>query len=132
AFGKSDFYDLDTSMSPRLKKLEEELSTVADQSFNQILNPFSQEMEFEADSEAIRTLVDAGYNPYAAINLLDRLRMKMGDIPAYAKALHSHPPTIERIQSLKNLAKDRSLQNSGALHKERFLYYKGMLGNIGK
>lgn len=123
AFGKSDFYDLDSSMSPRLKELEQELSAVADQSFNQMLNPFSQDMEFEADTESLRIMTHAGYNPFSSLMLLERLRTLTGDIPAYAKALHSHPPTVERIQSLKSLIEKAGLQNAGALNKERFLHY---------
>jgi hypothetical protein len=123
AFGKSEFFDLEKSMDPRLKEVENALSEIADQCFDQMLNPYGQKMEFEADSESLRMLSQAGYNPYAAVTVLERLRQQTGDIPAYEKALHSHPPTSERIASLKEKLKKLGLKNEGALNQKRFEAY---------
>ncbi|MHC4945106.1 MAG: M48 family metalloprotease [Planctomycetota bacterium] len=129
AFGESEFFDLEETMSHRLREIENELSGIADQCFEQILNPFSQEMEFEADEEGLRLMKAAGYNPYAAIDILVRLKDTMGDIPAYAKALHSHPPTRERIEGLRKIAKTLGLTNMGRLHEERFKHHLELLGD---
>jgi len=123
AFGRSEFYDLEKSMDPRLKKAEEALSLVADQCFEQMLNPFSQEMEFEADAEGMRILSTAGYNPYAAITLLEKLRKLSEDNPAYERVLHSHPPTSERIENLKDIAQKNLLKDEGILKQKRFEHY---------
>jgi Zn-dependent protease with chaperone function len=129
AFGDSEFFDLDASMNPRLREMENELSAVADQCFEQILNPFSQEMEFEADREGLRILKAAGYNPFAAIDVLMRLSKATGEIPAYAKALHSHPPTRERIEGLRRIARELGLIKAGRLHEERFKHHVRLLGD---
>jgi predicted Zn-dependent protease len=75
---------------------------------------FSREMEAEADAGSIPMLVKAGYDPHQASLVWEQLRAEM-DATAVARAkksrkdknggmFASHPPTAERMMTLKALA----------------------------
>lgn len=125
AFGRSEHYDLATSMPEELKKVEAALSEVADECHKEMLNPFSREMEYEADAEGMRIMKATGYNPFAAIDLLERVAKMTGegDAAPGMMALRSHPPTSERIESLKRLASERGYRDEGVKNKDRFKEY---------
>jgi predicted Zn-dependent protease len=126
AFGKSEHYDLATSMPEELKKVEAALSDVADEAFQEMLNPFGREMEHEADAEGMRIMKATGYNPYAAIHLLERVAKMTGDGDAAPgmMALRSHPPTSHRIENLKRLAAERGYRDEGVMNRDRLQEYK--------
>lgn len=74
----------------------------------------SREMEAEADAGSIPMLVGAGYDPMAASKIWEQLRAEM-DATAVARnkksrkdknggMFASHPPTAERMTTLKTLA----------------------------
>jgi beta-barrel assembly-enhancing protease len=75
---------------------------------------FSREMEAEADAGSIPLLVGAGYDPHAASLVWEQLRAEM-DATALARnkksrkdkdrgMFASHPPTAERMTTLRDLA----------------------------
>lgn len=120
AFGSSDFFDLKRSMDPRFKEIEKELAEIADQCYQQTQNPYGQDLEREADKESLKILSAAGYNPFAAITLMQRLVENTGDSPDWEKALSSHPPPSVRVEILKIEAQRLGLANKGALNEDRF------------
>lgn len=120
AFGSSDFFDLKRSMDPRFKEIEKELAEIADQCYQQTQNPYSQDLETEADMESLKILSAAGYNPYAAITLMKRLVERTGESPEWEKPLSSHPAPSIRIEILTREARKLGLPNKGALNEDRF------------
>lgn len=80
-----------------------------------------KEMEFEADSDALRIMMKAGYDGGAYINYLSRINVKSS--PNTSSVLDkTHPPLAERISRLVTL--HNSLKNNFpqlAIGKERFL-----------
>ncbi|WP_260583748.1 M48 family metallopeptidase [Sphingopyxis sp. PET50] len=75
---------------------------------------FSREMERDADAKSIDYLVKGGYDPAAATRVWSRLRDEMDAAAIERKAksrkdkngglLATHPPTAERVDTLKTLA----------------------------
>ncbi len=119
--GREKFFEGGGIMTERQKEIEAELSDIADACYEQTRNPYNQALEIEADREAVKLLAAAGYNPYAAITLLERLDQKTGDEPLFTKALRSHPDPSERIKVLKAAIRDLGLRNKGRLSRDRFL-----------
>jgi predicted Zn-dependent protease len=64
---------------------------------------YSQDQELEADSGGVQFARAAGFDPRAALGLLDRLGALSGDLPAWAGYLFSHPSASLRIQNLQRL-----------------------------
>ena len=66
---------------------------------------YSQDQELEADQLGVRLAGSAGFEPVAAIRLLDRLKQKSGEGPAIVEYFSSHPPFDLRIANLRQLLK---------------------------
>ena len=64
------------------------------------LNYFSREDELEADSIAVPTLYNAGYDPTAIVTFFEKLKEKYGETSGALTFLASHPPTTERINQV--------------------------------
>jgi predicted Zn-dependent protease len=65
----------------------------------------------EADEWAVRLCVRAGYTPMASITLLTRLGHGEAQRTLVAKMLSTHPPLMERINSI-NAAVRRCTQKN--------------------
>jgi predicted Zn-dependent protease len=113
---------------PDSEKIEKELTGIADDCYNQTQNPYSQSLEDEADSESLKLLKKAGYNPHAAIGLLERLGRSRFDEPGFTRALRSHPEPKDRVASLKRAAAAMGIGNQGRLNEERFAPYLDLAG----
>lgn len=107
------------------KKLVEELTAIGDEFYAYTQNPYNQVMEKEADREALIYLARAGYNPQAAITLLERYRDVFGDVKTLGKCMSSHPTPSERIAALKMEMVTLGLKNRGQLNAERFRKFTG-------
>ena len=71
--------------------------------------PFRPEQESEADADATRWTLEAGYDPLEFARLFDRWAMRDGNRPAAAMSfLQSHPPHRERLAAVSRLAADEA------------------------
>lgn len=64
-----------------------------------IVNGYSKTREYAADEKALQYLAKAGYNPYAVLNVLERLRQST---KSEGGILNTHPDTTDRINNLKD------------------------------
>lgn len=64
-----------------------------------IVNGYSKTREYAADEKALQYLAKAGYNPYALLNVLERLRQST---KSEGGILNTHPDTTDRINNLKD------------------------------
>jgi predicted Zn-dependent protease len=65
-----------------------------------IVNPYSQQLEHEADHIGLFLMAEAGYDPVKAITLWERQAAEGGEVP---KFFSTHPPSDERAQTLASL-----------------------------
>jgi predicted Zn-dependent protease len=75
---------------------------------------YSQDQELEADQLGVRLARSAGFEPAAAIRLLDRLKQKSGEDQAIAEYFSSHPPFDLRIANLRQLLNKKSCETDAA------------------
>jgi len=66
-----------------------------------VIQNYSREAEREADSIAVPTLSNAGYDPYAMKTFFDKLIARYGDQTGPVTLFASHPPTSERIANVE-------------------------------
>lgn len=100
---------------------------VARASAKQKLAVFSKTQELQADREGIRILHKAGFNPYAAANLLESMerfsqwKSKFGNVAVEIE--NFHPSTPQRIKLAKKYAKEYNpnAKNIEKEEKEKFL-----------
>jgi predicted Zn-dependent protease len=91
------------------------------------LASFSRAQELEADQIAVRTLADAGYDPYGATRFLGSLGRVSGqasDGPTGASSadvLATHPGTPERMSLAQQAARRVSAPGRGEAERARFL-----------
>lgn len=64
-----------------------------------VVKPFSREQEVEADQNALFIMAQAGYDPQASIEYLEKI--KTLDSNVKHSFMNDHPPVVERIASLK-------------------------------
>lgn len=83
-----------------------------------VVNGYSQQQEFAADSKAVEYLRKAGYNPSAISDLISTLNLQGSGSGGIMK---THPSTSERVERLMSQIKPASL-NMDSLKKrsERF------------
>ncbi|MBD3291372.1 MAG: M48 family metalloprotease [Armatimonadia bacterium] len=63
---------------------------------------YSRENEYEADKVGLRYAADAGYDPTAAIPVLETFRELQGRDPSDVEILfHSHPGSTDRVDAVK-------------------------------
>ncbi len=73
--------------------------------YNIIALGYSREDEFLADSLGVKYAYKAGFNPYGAISLLEKLRREGGEDNSLV-FLRSHPPINRRIENVKEKIKE--------------------------
>lgn len=66
---------------------------------------YSQDQELDADQLGARLARAAGFRPDAAIQLLDRLKRRSGEVPGIGEYFSSHPPFDLRIGRVRELLK---------------------------
>lgn len=87
----------------------------------QIINSkYSQGAELEADRYGMQYMVEAGYDPDAAVSLQETfVRLSEGRNPSWLEGLFaSHPPSRERVE--RNRAFARELKDGGRLGREEY------------
>jgi predicted Zn-dependent protease len=86
-----------------------------------VLNGFSQEQEFEADSYALELLNNAGYNPHSIVNMLKTLEQNQANHKrGFVK---THPEPKKRIKKIQNELKKYSKSKTQEERISRFQTY---------
>lgn len=88
----------------------------------QIINSrYSREAELEADRYGMEYMVEAGYDPDAAVSLQETfVRLAEGRNPSWLEGLFaSHPPSQERVE--RNRAFAQQLPDTGMLGRDEYL-----------
>lgn len=85
------------------------------------LAAYSREQEAEADDVGFEMMAEAGYAPGEAAAVWEQLMAEQQacDLPEPPALFSSHPPSEERLQTLK--ARARQSGREGATHRQRFL-----------
>ena len=97
-------------------------SDASNEVFKTLVNTgFSKDQEFEADKKALHILQDAGYDPYAMLDMLAQLE----ESPSNTGWGATHPAPKDRIKKvekeLKSMAKQNpSLKQARQIRTERF------------
>ena len=97
-------------------------SDASNEVFKTLVNTgFSKDQEFEADKKALHILQDAGYDPYAMLDMLAQLEESSSNTGWGA----THPAPKDRIKKvekeLKSMAKQNpSLKQARQIRTERF------------
>ena len=68
-----------------------------------IVNPGSRTLEEEADTVGIFLMAKAGYHPQAALDFWEKAKNDPSFSGSNIKFLSSHPPSADRLESLKSL-----------------------------
>jgi predicted Zn-dependent protease len=76
--------------------------SLADVATSAIATVYSRDDEREADTQGMKYIVQAGYDPYGAVRLQEKLKSAGGS--AQIPFLSSHPSGDERIENMKKLA----------------------------
>lgn len=86
-----------------------------------VLNGFSQEQEFEADSYALELLNNAGYNPHSIVNMLKTLEQNQANHKrGFVK---THPEPKKRIKKIEKELKKYSKSKTQEERISRFQTY---------
>lgn len=62
---------------------------------------YSQKQEFEADTKALQLMAVAGYNPYAIIDMLEKIKQNESN----SKGMKNHPSAEKRIANIQSRLK---------------------------
>ncbi len=91
-----------------------------------------KDLEFEADQEGVRYAVNAGYDPKALVEYLERLAKSHGAINS--KILErTHPKPTDRMDRInKQLVAMEAAAIAGAVGKKRFLKHRAMITSTKK
>ncbi len=86
-----------------------------------VLNGFSQEQEFEADSYALELLNNAGYNPHSIVNMLKTLEQNQANHKrGFVK---THPEPKKRIKKIEKELNSYSKSKTQEERNSRFQTY---------
>lgn len=84
------------------------VGSLAVKTINSLLqNGYSRDQEFEADSFGTIIMYAAGYNPEAAIKVLEKLGSGSSDNNGLFNYFSTHPPIKERIGKVSNILKHK-------------------------
>lgn len=75
-----------------------------------------KEEEIDSDKAGLIYLVQAGYNPEAALSYLN----KLNNSPENEILVKTHPPVKERLNALTSFIKEQKLPLTGKINKERY------------
>ncbi len=121
--------DLGATLSRKIakRKIEKErsqklLNIAVDVADVLLKRGYSRKQEEEADKEAIRILKKSGYNPYALIEVLEKMKKISRNAPI--QFTRTHPIPERRIEILKKVATRKKPSQKRTF---RFQSYKNML-----
>jgi predicted Zn-dependent protease len=93
---------------------------------------FDREQEHEADTSAVRYMVNAGIDPEHLANFLFRLSKEKFDVPKNFEWLSTHPNTGDRSAEILTLRKKETLQVRPLMNQEDWDRYKKFLRSLMK
>jgi predicted Zn-dependent protease len=86
-----------------------------------LVKGYSRSQESQADAQAVKYLIAAGYDPNGLVRFLERMQSQAGSGGGSRQLMSTHPGTADRIASMqKQIA---STGASGVVLKERFNSY---------
>ncbi len=77
------------------------LANASGQIYNLVSLGYSRQDEYLADKLGVKYAYKAGYNPYAGISALEKIKQDEGKGPKVLEYLRSHPYVDDRIKMLK-------------------------------
>lgn len=84
------------------------LSSVAVRAVNSLMqNSYSREQELEADNFGAKLMYAAGFNPEAAVKVLEKLGKAESNDPKFFNYFSSHPVAERRIRQIEALIKNK-------------------------
>ena len=107
------------------KAMEEELDAIGDEFYSRTLAPFNRDLEREADRQGLLFLARAGYNPYAAVTVMERMAKARPGKKDVKRAFSSHPHPEERMDTMRTVIRREKLSRTGRLNERRFRAYTG-------
>ena len=102
-----DDLDYDERQDDKYVQTSQELSALADQMYEYIISDKLERYEFEADFWGLVYMYRAGYNPDAAVDLLQRIVDKQGDFERQIGKLMWKGASVEKRIELLNQYKDK-------------------------
>lgn len=106
-------------MDPQKAALVKQLRSLADESYKYCTGGWGQEFELEADAYGLRYAASVGWHPGGLVGFLKTLAANESD--SLGEAFRTHPPSAERIESLRRIMREESILERGAINKARFL-----------
>ncbi|MCR4899425.1 MAG: M48 family metalloprotease [Treponema sp.] len=113
---------LDDKDMEKVFKTVDDISNASNEVVKTLVNTgFSKDQEFEADAHALKLMVDAGYDPYAMLDMLGQIEVSSSNSGWGA----THPSPKDRIKKVeKELSKmkkaDKLVQTGRTIRTERF------------
>lgn len=107
------------------KALEKELDEIGDEFYARSLAPFNRDLEREADRQGLLFLSRAGYNPRAAVTVMERMVERSPGGDDRTQAFSSHPHPKERKETMNEIIRQQKLPTTGRLNERRFRTYTG-------
>lgn len=84
--------------------------TIADITTTAISTVYSRDDERDADKEGMKYMLQAGYDPYGAVHMQEKLANASGPLIPF---LSSHPSGSERIKDMRELAEIAKVSKTG-------------------
>ncbi len=78
-----------------------------------LVNPYSKDLEYEADQIGLFLMSDAGFNPQSAIDFWQRAEHDP-DFSSTVAFLATHPPATERLKKLENMLPQAQIRYQAA------------------
>ncbi len=76
--------------------------------------------EYAADQEALHTMVQAGYDPYAFVAVMQKLEARTSHDSGMALLLQTHPAPADRIAAMSSTLENLSVPNNVQTLENRF------------
>jgi predicted Zn-dependent protease len=92
-----------------------------------LVKGYDRKQEDEADSRAVRLLINAGYDPIGYYNFLNRLAAEQGR--GSTSIMSTHPGAADRARKVRQRIDELAPAKQGAILRERFEKMTGQAGS---
>jgi predicted Zn-dependent protease len=97
----SKFIEIGTTVASSRSREFQQLEQISDNFIEKVVKgAYSNEQEYQADAEAVKYLIAAGYDPNGLVRFLEKLQKVTGK-GDFSNVMTSHPGTAERIKRVK-------------------------------
>lgn len=97
-----------------------------------ILNGFGRDQELEADSEGLRTMIQAGYDPGGAVSVFETFQKMEPEVKGIQIFLQSHPTAKTRVADLRSQINSQFPGSIGMGQRYRDRYQATVKGTLAK